>query len=326
MRADEPRKITPSECAELLLKIERPLILCHVRPDGDTLGTAVALAEVFAALGKKAELACAHPVPERLGFITEGYSLAEDTDNRVAVAVDVASPGQLGALAERDIEVACVIDHHASSTPFAPHYTVGEASSAAEALYEVIEALMSRGLSVMNERVAKALYTAISSDTGCFCYSNSTPKAHMIAASLLAYGFDAADINHRLFHSHTKEQIVAESYVGSHLNTAFGGRVAYFTLTLDELNCLGLSPEHFETAVDVVRSLRGVEIAITAKEVNAGEFKLSLRSTGPAVSEVAAHFGGGGHLRAAGLTIRSDNIEDAISQVLDRVALLLTHQ
>ncbi len=322
MKASEPRIIDARECADILLEIERPLILCHIRPDGDTLGTATALAKVYAALGKKAEIACEHPIPKRLEFISKDIELATEIDGRIAVAVDVASIGQLGALAERDIEIACVIDHHASSTPFAPHLTVGEASSASEVLFDVVEVLIERGLIEMNNEIAEALYTAISSDTGCFCYSNATPKAHTVAASLLAYSFDAADINHHLFHSHTLEQILAESYVGANMNISSDGRVAYFSITLAELQELELSPEHFETAIDVVRSLRGVEVAITAKEVKEGEYKLSLRSTGLPVSEVATHFGGGGHLRAAGLTIHSDTIESALAQVLDRVALL----
>lgn len=322
MTASEIRKVSPEECADILLGIEHPLILCHIRPDGDTVGTAVALAKTFAALGKKAEISCAHPIPKRLAFLLDGVEVIDNVDGRCCVAVDVASPSQLGALCERDIEIACVIDHHESSTPYAPHLTVGEASSAGEVLYDIIAVLEERGLVKLDREIARPLYASISSDTGSFAYSNTREKTHLVAARLISLGIDTADINHRLFHSKSREQIVAESVVGSKILLADGGRVAYSAVTLADLEKLGLSLEHFETAVDIIRSVRGVEVAISIKEVTEGEYKFSLRSTGAPVSQVAEHFGGGGHLRAAGFSVKTEDIEATTKEVLDLVLSL----
>ena len=323
MTASEIRKISREECADILLGIEHPLILCHIRPDGDTVGTAVALAKIYEALGKKAEISCAHPIPERLAFLLDEVEVTDKVDGRCCVAVDVASPSQLGAIYERDIEIACVIDHHESSTPYAPHLTVGEASSAGEVLYDIFTVLEKRGLVKLSEDIARPLYASISSDTGCFAYSNTRENTHLVAARLVACGIDTADINHRLFHCKSREQILAEAFVGSKISLAEGGRVAYCVITLAALEELGLSLEHFETAVDVIRSVRGVEVAISAKEVAGGEYKFSLRSTGAPVSRVAEHFGGGGHLRASGFSVKTEDIDATIKEVLSLLSRLL---
>lgn len=322
MRRSEIRRISVEECADILLGIEHPLILCHIRPDGDTVGTAVALAKIYKALGKKAEIACANPIPERLAFILDGIEVTGDVDGRCCVAVDVASPSQLGALYERDIEIACAIDHHQSSTPYAPHLTMGEASSAGEVLYDILALLEERGLIKLTEEIARPLYASISSDTGCFAYSNTREKTHIVASRLIGTGIDSADINHSLFHSKSREQIMAESFTGSKISLAEGGRVAYSCITIADLDSLGLSIEHFEAAIDIIRSVRGVEVAIYAKEVAPGEYKFSLRSTGVPVSRVAEHFGGGGHLRAAGFSVKTEDIESTIKEVLDLTSRL----
>ena len=323
MIANKPRRISKEECCDILLRIDNPLILCHIRPDGDTVGTAVALAKIYRALGKKAEIACAHPIPQRLAFLLDGVEVTNEVDGRCCVAVDVASTSQLGALADKDIEIACVIDHHESSTPYAPHFTVGEASSAGEVLYDLLSVLIQRGLLELDKDIARSLYASISSDTGCFAYSNATEKAHSTAARLISYGIDAADINHRLFHSKSKEQIRAESFVGSKMECVEGGKVAYCAITLGDLENLGLCAEHFETAIDVIRSLAGVEVAVSAKEVTKGEYKFSLRSTGAPVNKVAEHFGGGGHLRAAGFSVKAQSADTAIKEVLSLLIPLL---
>ena len=323
MTASEVRKISKEECADILLSIDTPLILCHIRPDGDTVGTAVALAKIYRALGKKAEIACAHPIPERLAFLLDGIEVTDAVDGRRCVAVDVASISQLGALAERDVEIACVIDHHESSTPYAPHFTQGEASSAGEVLYGILTVLEQRGIVKLDKDIARSLYASISSDTGCFAFSNATEAAHLIAARLISYGIDSADINHRLFHSKSKEQILAESFVGSKTSCVDDGRIAYCVITLAEFESLGLGAEHFDTAIDVIRSIRGVEVAVSAKEVASGEYKFSLRSTGAPVSKVAEMYGGGGHLRACGFSLKTENIQESVKEVLSRIYPLL---
>ena len=314
-------RLNAKECALRILDIKKPLVLIHVRPDGDAVGSAAALSEIFRQLGERPVILSADKIPDRLNFILEktGACIAENTDGYTAVSIDVASPAQLGELAETAPSPVLMIDHHAVGEQFADGYIVPEASSAAEALYEVALALESMGKIRINKSMAYALYTAISSDTGCFAYSNAKPKTHLVAARLMEIGIDTADINNKLFHSKSKEQISAEGFIASKINTANNGKTAYATLTRAERESLGLSTEHFETAIDIVRSLAGVEIAFVVKENDEGKFKVSLRSCGADVAAVAKKFDGGGHIRAAGCSVEASDSNDAVKQILNAI-------
>ena len=139
------KHLTKEECADLLLSAKSPTVLMHVRPDGDTVGTAIALVRVFEALGKKAAFLCKDKIPERLEFIL-GKAEQNGAPTGDIITVDVASPSQAGGLLEKLPAPLFSIDHHAVNTPFAPNYTVEGASSAAEALMDVLEVLEDRGL------------------------------------------------------------------------------------------------------------------------------------------------------------------------------------
>ena len=313
------KRINARDCAIRLTEIENPIVLIHVRPDGDAVGSASALCEIFRQLGKKSAILSADKIPERLNFILE-YTKTELVgipDGKTAVSIDVASPAQLGRLSETVALPSLMIDHHEIGTPFADGYIVPKASSAAEALLEVALVLADMKKILLNEALAYSLFAAISSDTGCFAYSNAGAKTHIYAAMLIEIGIDAADINHRLFSSKSKEQIKAEGFIASKTETDGTGRIAYATLTLDELNSLGLKTEHFETAIDVIRSLRGVEISFFLRETDSGKYKASLRSTEKNVAAIAKKFGGGGHIRAAGCSLSAISIDEAHSMLFE---------
>lgn len=306
------------ECAELILEATDPIVVMHSRPDGDTVGTGAALMAVLRALGKEPRYACSDPIPERLAFLVEGYLAAEPPYVGEAIAVDIPSFAQLGALGEVLIP-KFVIDHHEFGSPFAPVYVVHGASSAAEVLYGVINILIDMGKITLTKEIAYPLYAAISSDTGCFCYSNTAPSTYRLAATLAEVGIDYADINHRLFNSKSEKQLKSEGIIATKIRTADSGRIAYATISKAERDAAGIEAEHFETAIDVVRSLRGAEVAFVVKENDRGEFKASLRSTGMNVAEIAAEFGGGGHMRAAGCTVARDSVDSAAEALLEAI-------
>ncbi len=303
-------------CARIACAVN-PILLIHRKPDADALGSAAALAHYYTACGQTVSIDCADPIPARLMFLTEGLELAPigATDGRTVISLDVASPAQLGSLADK-YTPDFMIDHHAVGTPFAPHYIVPDISSTGEVLYDL---LLSPALDPVAETpaVASALYAAISSDTGCFRYSNVTPATLSAAANLLSRGIDAAHINHLLFDSKSRGQLAAEALAGTHLLTAAEGRIAYACLAREEI--LPIGDEHFETAIDIVRSLAGAEIALVLKEQADGSIRGSLRSTGADVASVAMHFGGGGHVRAAGFTLASMTLDEATALVLPKL-------
>ena len=311
------KMLTPKECAERLLKMDKVAVLTHARPDADTVGTAAALCTALLSLGKDAAILSPDPIPKRLAFLVEKLPLIEELSDRVPVAVDVASRSQLGRLSETDVTLT--MDHHATSSPFSDHYTVGDASSAAEVVYNVLLELEAISEFRMSHDVAYGLYAAMSSDTGGFIFSSADAKAHRVAASLIECGIDFADINHRLFNSKSEERIKAEGFVGSKIKSALGGRVSYATLSKREREDVGLSLEEFDGSVDVVRALEGAEIAFFVRENEDGSFRASLRSTGFNVSEIAAELGGGGHIRAAGCSPKAESAEAAAELIVEMI-------
>lgn len=303
-----PDLITLDRACDLILSATRPIILSHTRPDGDTVGAAAALLHLFASLGKRAAWDCADPCPRRLAFLFDGCPLVSPEENAggTVIAVDIASPTQLGALAER--YGACVtfsIDHHGTGTPFAPTLLSPSAAATGEIVYEIGARLVARGaLPSLPSGFVSAAYAAISSDTGCFRYANVTPRTHEIAAALLAAGANADRINHLLFECRTESELRAGAIAAENLSLHAGGRIGVVSLSLAAR--AGLSDEDFETAIDTARSVAGVEIAAAIREMKGGVCRVSLRSTGADVSSVAAAFGGGGHKRAAGCTVEGD--------------------
>ena len=157
------------------------------------------------------------------------------------------------------------------------------------------------------------IYTAISSDTGCFRYSNVTPSTHTIAARLIESGVDSADINHKLFGMKSLKQMQVEHAGFERMNLHLGGRLAIITFPYDLKAQYGAEHEHLETLVDVARCIRGVEVAAVIKQPEAeNKFRVSMRSSCDLdVSEICALYGGGGHTRAAGCTISADSILSA---------------
>ncbi len=320
------RHLTARECAEALSALEAPTVLIHVHPDGDAVGSGAALCEIFSQLGKPAALLAPEKIPARLGFITDfcGTRLAESTDFSCGVSIDVASPAQLGRLFSPENPPRLMIDHHAVGEMLADGYIIPDASSAGEVLFEIAEELIALGKIKMNERLAYALYAAISSDTGRFCFSNTSPLTHIRAARLLECGIDSADINNRLFFSKSAGQIKAEGFIGSSLKTAADGRIAYSSVSLRDIKELSLSQEDFDTAIDIVRSISGCEVALLAKELEEGKYKLSMRSVGADVASVAKKFGGGGHIRAAGCTVSAENAEEALRAAIAEIMTEIT--
>jgi phosphoesterase RecJ-like protein len=321
------RALSVDEVIDRLLAAKDPIFLLHNRPDGDTVGSGAALVRLCRALGKTAHVACADPIPMRLDFIVREEEVLPLPlpHGRDLFTVDVASPMQLGSLrsvlTERPLPLA-MIDHHAVGTPYCDHLVDGGAAAAGEMVFRIAKRTVERGhLSELPHGVVEACFTALSSDTGCFRFSNTTARVHLAAAEMMeAYPeMDTAAINHSLFDSKSLSALRAEAFAGANLETAMDGKVAFLTVSALDRADFDLGEEDFETAIDVVRSLRGAIVAFTVKENRDGKFKASLRSTGLNVAEVAATFGGGGHDRAAGCAVPASSLEDSVDTVLDAI-------
>jgi phosphoesterase RecJ-like protein len=310
----EYKSLTLAECCDRLVGVERPVVLMHIRPDGDTVGSCAALCKILSALGKDVTYDCGEPIPERLKFLLSGLE-KKPTEGRRAIAVDIPSEGQLGEVS-RGEGICLTIDHHEVSFPFSDNLTVGGKSSAGEVVYLVARELCRRGLIELSRDIAESIYAAISSDTGGFMFSNADAETYRVASELISLGVDHAEINHRLFFSKSLSTIRAEGLVADKLKTAAGGKICYATISRAEREKFEIDFSDIECATDVVRSLRGAEISFIVKENDKGEYKASLRSTGADVASVAKLHRGGGHIRAAGCTVDAESPERAAELLL----------
>ena len=302
---------------------KKMIILSHQNPDGDTVASAFALKLLYNAMagGDLARCVCTADAAPYLHHFYRGqdsiaYIPGEERNADLIIAVDVATPKQLGKLQFLASRVDFMIDHHEVGTPFADYYTVPTASAAGELVWNVYENLMIDGLCAMPD-VSRLIYAAISADTGSFRYSNTTPDTMNIAANLLREinyardgGEDTAEIARILHENTTMGELCAQRLAIDNLKFAGDGRLSYVIFTAEMLENNGLTELDIGGIVDLPRSIEGVQIGITVKQnrTDPHQFRISSRANGGAdVAKVCAVFGGGGHKKAAGATVTAQS-------------------
>lgn len=295
-----------------LVKADRILLVCHKNPDGDTIGSAAALYHALKDLGKTAAVLCADPIPARYAYM-ELVPYTGQFTPEFTVAVDVAGIQLFGdAVAEYTKEIDLCIDHHPSNPGYARSMLLdGEAAAAAEIVYEL---LVAAGTEI-TPRIADCLYTGISTDTGCFKFSNTTARTHEIAAKLIRAGAQVVTLNAILFESKSRGRLAIERMALESLEYSFEGRCATIFLTKEQIAQAGADTSDIEGITSLPRNIEGVEVGITIRQQPAGSYKVSVRTV-PSVDAAAicAHLGGGGHRQAAGCELLGslDNAKAAL--------------
>lgn len=302
--------LSVSRAAELLMQRDNITLLCHRRPDGDTVGSAFALYYALKTLGKEVRVLCADPLPKLYDYLYPGYKPGRILYEPVeyVVAVDVATAGMLGGLEERyGTMVDLCIDHHPSNSDYAAQTCLwSEAGACAEPVAAIIKAI---GLPVSG-RIAECIYTGLATDTGGFRYSNTSAGSMRLAAEIMESGVDTALLNTRIFESESKAKVLAEAAMMSALQFYADDRVAVMPVTLAIRAATGVTGEELEDVAGIPRKIEGVQLGITIKE-HEDECHISLRSKEPVnADEIAKVFGGGGHRFAAGCTIKA-SVEEA---------------
>lgn len=273
-------------------------ILTHKNPDGDTLGCAFGLWHMLTSMGKRATVFCADDFPERYSFLYEGYEPTAE-GRGYTVAVDIADVKLLGGLAaEYADSVDLCIDHHITNEFYAKKTCVDPAAAAA---CELIWLLCGELALSPDASVATCLYTGIATDSGCFKYGSTTPRTHTIAAELLAYDFDFAEINRRMFDIKSRGRIRLEAYLFEHTEYFADGRAAMIFLPQKLVSELGLEDSDLDGISSLPLQAEGVWVAVMVREKSNDSCKVSMRSSDKInVSEICSRFGGGGHISAAG--------------------------
>ena len=324
------RTLTLGMLCNRLSEPKKTLIICHARPDGDAVGSAFALKEILRQIGCEAYCICADEVPKRLKFLTASIQSSSLIDSipldfvpERVITVDTAALSQMGKLESFfGGSVDIMIDHHRVGEPYADHYIDPSAAATGEIICKIAEALLtSKGKSIPLD-ACKCLYAAISSDTGCFKYSNVTPSTHIAAAGLIKNGIDAAEINRLLFDTKSPARLHAEKVGLDNLSLFMDFRVAAVALDYDEIERFGVDHEEFDAFIDAARCVEGAEVAFSVRRPSPDEaFRVSMRSMSDVdVSLICAAFGGGGHIKAAGCSIDAATKEEAVEAILTEIA------
>lgn len=312
--------LTVSEAAALLRSFDRVLILTHIRPDGDTVGCAAGLCAALRAIGKTAYLLPNPGLTENTAPYFTPYSAPADFVPEKVVSTDIATVGLFPDNAKSYADkVDLAIDHHPSFEGFGKANIVRpEAAACGELISDIV-----RELTPLTPEIALPLYVAISTDTGCFVYSNTTPRSHRIAAQLMDCGIDVAPVNKALFRTKSAVRLAMEARMVAGMERCDAGRVVVMQIPLSLRQELHATDADIEELSALAAQVEGTDCGVTLRELRPGTVKLSLR-TGPRVNatEVCRLLGGGGHAAAAGATV-SGTMAQAKSAVLAAIAQVI---
>lgn len=295
-----------AEIAAFLKEQPRLTLVCHHRPDGDTLGSAFGLRALLEEMGKEVLVLCADPVSPRYRFLSDGVVDLVGEPQGAIVCLDIASPEMAGSLKDLALRADVLIDHHSTNPRYAKlNYVDAHAAANGE-----IMVALSKELAPLNPKAAAAFYTAIATDTGCFKYGNTTQNSHLAAAELIGVGIDVAALNRHLFQTVRKAELELHRLALEKVRYFAKNRIAIMEITLAMLEQSGAGADELETISSLPAQIEGVKAAATLKELAPNRYKVSLRTDGSVHGgKVCAQFGGGGHAQAAGCTLEGSYAE-----------------
>jgi phosphoesterase RecJ-like protein len=312
---------------DLVRRHDRFLLLTHVRPDADALGSQIGMADLLRQLGKSPRIVIGSTFPERYRFLDpdrgiERFAPGSDsfTTANAILILDTGTWGQLGdcgpPLRESSVP-KLVIDHHATQNDLGGSRIVDVSAEATGRLVCSAFDLMQK---TPSPAASEALFAALAMDTGWFRHSSTDSDTFDLAAKLTGWGANPTRIFDELYERNSLARMRLQGRMLDRITLAHGGRVAYSEIFLKDFPETGAHPLDTEDFVQLLRSLEGVEVGVLLIEQLNGEVKVSFRSRGKVdVSKVAERFGGGGHRPAAGATLPGP-IADARAKVLDALA------
>jgi phosphoesterase RecJ-like protein len=313
----------PGACrrvCEALLRYRRIVITSHMRPDGDSIGSSLALAWALRELGIDARVVHRDPPTPQLaefpgtGDIEVAGAIPQGTDAVVVLECgDLARTGLSGF----DGLPLINIDHHPGNTGYGDvHWFDGTAAALGEVVYDIIAEL---GVPLTTQ-MATQLFVAVVTDTGSFKYPGVSPRTFSICARLLEAGADPVSTARKLYDSHSLGRLRLQGALLQTLEVELNGRVALMTLTDAMLDASGSAPDETDGLINLPLTVRAIQAAVCFKQADDGHWRVSLRSKGAIdVGRVARGFGGGGHRNAAGCTLQGP-LERVREQIVERLA------
>lgn len=315
--------MTIAQFGETLKHYSSVAIVSHMRPDGDTIGSALALSLGLEQLGIETQVLCESVIPESFSYFPETKRFLREAVRpfEAVVLVDCADESRIGALSDWLYRQKCPkfnIDHHISNTRYGTYYVVEACSANCE---NMLILLKSMGVK-LNARIANLLMLGILTDSGTFSHSDVTERTLSFAAELVAAGADINAIVYQMFRRQKMERFRLSARCMGKVRFLLEDKLAVIPILQSDLEACGAKQEHTEGLVDQPLSVDGVEVSAALLEVRHGQFKVSLRSKGTVnVNAVATTYGGGGHILASGCMLFGE-LED----VIDRLRYTVSQQ
>lgn len=314
-----------SSIINVLQKEDNFIITSHIRPEGDSIGSQLAMAILLQKLGKKVTIIDEDPPPKTCHFLPQCEKIItyspeyEKSRFDVGIVLDCNQFERIGKVASIIKETSTIvnIDHHPDSTGIGDYnYIDVQASACAEQIYMIIKAMGFK----LDYSLALPIYVGIMTDTGNFRQVNTTPLSHQIVADLLTYGIEPNTIASQIYEVNTVDSVKLLGQVLSNLKIVQNGRVIIGSITQNMIKKAEIMPDiDPEQIIDQIRSIKGVEVILLLRDLGENKIKVNLRSkTSFNVSEIAKVFGGGGHLRAAGCVVEG-TLQDVGKRVVKEI-------
>jgi phosphoesterase RecJ-like protein len=318
-----PAKQVPSLITEALRQADNVLIASHIFPDGDALGSQLALGEILESLGKNVYYYCEEFASTMYDFLPGSEKLKDNLPDTApfdaAVAVDCGDRFRLGHEMETLLRVHpfIVIDHHAGHKDFGDiGWVEADRSATAEMIFDLALALNAD----ISYNAAYCLYTAIVSDSGSFKYESTSAYTFNVASHLLNRGVVPSEVAGKLFDNYSVNRLRLLGKVLESLELYAAGQIAVISATSEMFETSGAKPEDTEEFINLPRALRSVKVAVFFKEIPDGSIKVSLRAKGECdVAHVASKYGGGGHRNAAGYRVKDSTMAETRTELLQEL-------
>ncbi len=313
----------------IMEKEERFLITSHVRPDGDSIGTQLAIGIMLNEMGKKVTILNDDPVPKCYSFLPHSdwikSSLNNDSQFDAVIILDCSEWERIGRIAPLAQKISAIIniDHHVDSAGLGQYnYIDSSAAAVAEQVYRLIKHMKRN---ITNE-MALCLYTGIMTDTGSFKHGNTTVNSHHIVSELLKIGVKPNFVHHMLYERNNFSSIVLQGMLLSNLQLSNDKCVAWTSITKEILKKVGYNIEFEpESVLGMIRSIEGVDVVLLFRDLGEDKIKVNFRSkNGVDVWQIARKFDGGGHKQAAGCVINA-TLEDAQQMVLQEIMSVMNY-
>lgn len=332
---------------EKLINADNILIFPHIMPDGDALGSSSALCRALRRCGKNVYILVEDKLADNLSFLDrEGYCLYTDGEEAPQEFFAKVFPGELldvsvmldcgdysriekrAAYFKASPYTICV-DHHATSGSIADlNWVKADSASTGEMVYTLVRYLEQiTGKQLLDKEGCEAIFAAITTDTGNFQYSNTTSDSHRIVMEMMQQGFDHNKVSVLIYQSNRLEYLQLKGAVIDRMRAFAEGKIAVSYVSQQMLADIGANLDETEGIVDELRKIATVEVAVFLKELPDTRIKVSLRAKSRVnVAKIAALYGGGGHMRAAGCTFHEHTIDEVIEKIVDSLTQELSEE